>query len=127
LRFTPIWWFPAALTRPAAAATFAASLLAAIFRRSEMGDVADRIRRKLTESLAPTRLDLHDESARHAGHAGARAGGETHFRAEIVSAAFVGESRVARQRRVYAILAEELRDQVHALSLTTLTPEEELG
>jgi BolA family transcriptional regulator, general stress-responsive regulator len=92
-----------------------------------MGDVADRIRTKLTASLAPTRLDLHDESARHAGHAGAHPDGETHFRAEIVAAAFAGESRVARQRRVYVILADELRGQVHALSLTTLTPDEDRG
>jgi BolA protein len=92
-----------------------------------MGEVADRIRQKLTQGLAPTRLDLHDESARHAGHAGAHPGGETHFRAEIVAAAFAGESRLARQRRVYAILAEELRGQVHALSLTTLAPDEDRG
>ncbi len=87
--------------------------------------VADRIRAKLTAGLEPTRLAIHDESHRHAGHAGARPGGESHFRVEIVAAAFVGESRVARQRRVYALLAEELAGPVHALALTTLSPEED--
>lgn len=87
--------------------------------------VAEAIRRKLTEDLAPTRLDIVDESHRHAGHAGARPEGETHFSVTIVSAAFAGHSRVARQRLVYRTLAEELATHVHALSLTTLTPEED--
>jgi BolA protein len=87
--------------------------------------VADRIRTKLAAALQPSRLAIHDESHRHAGHAGARPEGETHFHVEIVSAAFAGESRVARQRRVYAVLAEELAGPVHALALTTLTPEED--
>lgn len=89
--------------------------------------VADRIRAKLTEGLTPTRLAIEDESHRHAGHAGARPGGESHFRVEIVAAAFAGESRVARQRRVYALLAEELAGPIHALALTTLSPEEDKG
>jgi BolA family transcriptional regulator, general stress-responsive regulator len=89
--------------------------------------VADTIRRKLTERFAPVRLDIVDESHRHAGHAGARPEGETHFAVTIVSAAFAGEGRVARQRRVYAALAEELASRIHALSLTTLTPEENRG
>ena len=87
--------------------------------------VADTIRRKLTEQFAPVRLELVDESDRHAGHAGARPEGETHFAVTIVSAAFAGMSRVARQRLVYAALAAELAGQVHALSLTTRTPEED--
>jgi BolA family transcriptional regulator, general stress-responsive regulator len=87
--------------------------------------VADRIRAKLTLALQPTRLEIHDDSHRHAGHAGSRPGGESHFRLEIVSPAFAGETRLARQRRVYAVLAEELREAVHALQLTTLTPEED--
>jgi BolA protein len=87
--------------------------------------VADTIRRKLTERFAPVRLKLVDESERHAGHAGARPEGETHFALTIVSAAFAGQSRVARQRLVYAALAAELASPVHALSLTTLTPEED--
>jgi BolA protein len=87
--------------------------------------VAETIRGKLTERFAPVRLELVDESNRHVGHAGARPEGETHFALTIVSAAFVGMSRVARQRLVYAALAAELAGRVHALSLTTLTPEED--
>jgi BolA protein len=87
--------------------------------------VAQRIRDKLTSALHPTRLEIRDESHRHAGHAAARPEGETHFHIEIVAAAFAGESRVARQRRVYALLAEELAGPVHALGLTTLTPDED--
>lgn len=88
------------------------------------GPVADRIRRKLT-ALHPTRLVIQDDSQRHASHAGARAGGESHFRVKIVSPAFAGESRVARQRRVYALLADEMQAGLHALQLSTLTPEED--
>ncbi len=87
--------------------------------------VADRIRAKLTRALKPTRLEIHDDSHRHEGHAGSRPGGESHFRLEIVSPAFAGETRLARQRRVYALLAQELHDAVHALQLSTLTPEED--
>ncbi len=87
--------------------------------------VAERIRDKLTRGLGPARLAISDESHRHAGHAGARPEGETHFHVEIVSAAFAGESRIDRQRRVYRLLAEELAGPVHALALTTLTPEED--
>jgi BolA protein len=87
--------------------------------------VADTIRTKLTERLAPIRLDIIDESYRHAGHEGAQPGGETHFSVTIVSAAFVGHTRVARQRLVYQTLTEELATCVHALSLTTLAPNED--
>ena len=90
-----------------------------------MGQVADTIRQKLTQAFRPLRLDIVDESHKHKGHAGARPEGETHFRVEIVSASFAAQSRVARQRLVYAALAEELKDRVHALSLATLTPDEE--
>ncbi|MGA3304516.1 MAG: BolA family protein [Stellaceae bacterium] len=87
--------------------------------------IADRIRTKLAVALQPTRLEIHDDSDRHAGHAGAGPAGESHFRLEIVSQAFAGETKLNRQRRVYALLAEELRGPVHALQLTTLTPEED--
>jgi len=87
--------------------------------------VADTIRTKLTERFAPTRLEISDESHRHAGHEGARPDGETHFSVTIVSAAFMGQSRVARQRLVYQTLSEELATRVHALSLTTLVPGED--
>ena len=87
--------------------------------------VAETIREKLTNNLAPTRLAIVDDSARHAGHAGARPEGETHFTVTIASPAFRGLGRVARQRLVYEILAAELASRVHALSLTTLAPEED--
>jgi BolA family transcriptional regulator, general stress-responsive regulator len=87
--------------------------------------VADRIRSKLTTALQPTRLAIRDDSQRHAGHAGARPEGETHFHVEIVSPLFAGMSRVARQRRVYQALAAEMAGPVHALGLVTLTPEED--
>ncbi len=92
-----------------------------------MGRVADIIRAKLSDGLTPIRLDIVDESHRHAGHAGARPQGESHFQVAVVSAAFAGKSRVARQRLVYALLADELRTDIHALSLTTLTPDEDRG
>jgi BolA protein len=89
-----------------------------------MGQVAETIRKKLTQAFQPQRLEIVDESYKHKGHAGARPEGETHFRVEIVAASFAGQSRVARQRLVYATLANELKDRVHALSLATLTPDE---
>jgi BolA protein len=89
--------------------------------------VADTMRGKLTERLVPTRLVIIDESYRHAGHAGARPEGETHFAITIVASAFSGLARVARQRLVYETLAQELATRVHALSLSTMTPEEDRG
>ena len=89
--------------------------------------VATRIRDKLTRELDPTRLELVDDSASHLGHAGHDGRGESHFNLVVVSSAFEGLSRVERQRRVYGILAEELADRVHALSLCTLTPAEDGG
>ncbi|MDH3230482.1 MAG: BolA family transcriptional regulator [Alphaproteobacteria bacterium] len=87
--------------------------------------VAGNIEKKLTEALAPSRITVEDESHKHAGHAGARPGGETHFNVTIVSAAFDGKSRVDRQRMVYEILAEEMAGPVHALGLTTRAPAED--
>jgi BolA protein len=84
----------------------------------------ERIEHKLKTAFSPLVLEVVDESANHAGHAGAREGGETHFRVRIVSSSFQGLSRVDRQRRVYSALADELRERVHALALTTLTPTE---
>lgn len=86
---------------------------------------------KLKAALRPIRLDIVDESHRHAGHAGvraslagARAGGGTHFQVRIVAEAFAGKSRLARQRLVYAALAEEMTGDIHALTVTALTPDE---
>lgn len=90
----------------------------------EPGIVAARLRHRLETAFQPTELVIHDESAHHAGHSGAREGGQSHFRVRIVSAAFSGLSRVERQRRVYQAVAEEIAAGVHALALTTLTPQE---
>jgi BolA family transcriptional regulator, general stress-responsive regulator len=87
--------------------------------------VSALIEKKLTEGLQPARLAVIDESSRHIGHAGHRQEGESHFRVEIVSPAFAGKSRVDRHRMVNALLAEELAERVHALALTTLTPDED--
>ena len=89
-----------------------------------MGTVAAQISRKLQDALHPQSLDIVDQSDRHAGHEGARAGGESHFDVRVVSQAFEGQSRLARQRMVNALLAEELAGPVHALSLKSLAPSE---
>ncbi len=86
--------------------------------------MTDTIREKLLAEFSPAELTVEDESARHEGHAGARPGGGTHFRVRIVSEAFCGLSRVERQRRIHAALGEELRTQIHALSLSAITPAE---
>ena len=90
--------------------------------------VAATMREKLTSVFAPVALEIEDQSARHAGHAGATrddgSQGETHFHVRLVSAAFDGVSRVERQRRVYAALADELKGPVHALSLALFAPGE---
>ncbi len=91
-----------------------------------MGAYSERISAKLSHALAPTRLEIVDDSARHHGHAGAHAdgGGETHFNVAVESAAFAGKSRVDRQRLVYGILADELKERVHALALKLTAPGE---
>jgi BolA protein len=89
-----------------------------------VGPVAAAIRAKLEAAFAPERLEVVDDSDRHAGHAGARAGGESHFNLVIVSAAFEGLGRVERQRRINAALREELAGPVHALSIKALSPKE---
>lgn len=87
-----------------------------------MGKVADAIHAKLTEGLAPSQLDIEDDSHRHAGHGGARPEGESHFNVTIESARFAGLRLVERQRLVYRLLADELAGPVHALSLTLKVP-----
>jgi BolA protein len=89
-----------------------------------MGEVLGRIAAKLTDAFAPERLEVTDESAAHAGHAGAREGGESHFHVLIVAEAFTGKSRLDRQRAVNAALAEELAGPVHALRMTVKSPSE---
>jgi BolA protein len=87
-----------------------------------MAGVAEAIRAKLTAALDPTHLVIEDDSARHAGHSGARPGGESHFNVTIESAAFAGLKAVERQRLVHRVLAEELAGPVHALSLKLGAP-----
>jgi BolA protein len=89
-----------------------------------MGAVADTIRERLQAAFAPERLELVDDSSRHAGHSGAREGGESHFTVTIVSNAFSGMGRVERQRKVNAALAEVFQAGLHALSIKALAPEE---
>lgn len=78
----------------------------------------------LREVLAPLDFVLSDDSGKHAGHAGARPGGETHYSLRIVAARFEGLSRVARQRLVYQTLSAEFAAGLHALSLDLKTPQE---
>ncbi len=93
-------------------------------RREVAMSTAERIAEKLAAALSPVKLEIVDESAQHAGHVGARPEGETHFRVKIIAESFAGKTRIDRQRTVYRILAEELVGGVHALALTTLSPEE---
>jgi BolA protein len=86
--------------------------------------VRETMRRKLVDALAPVALEIVDDSHLHAGHAGHRGGGESHFSVRIVAARFAGLSRVERQRLVYGILAEELAGPVHALALSVAAPGE---
>jgi BolA protein len=78
---------------------------------------------RLRSALEPEHLEIEDESARHAGHAGAAEGGG-HFRVTIVSGAFRGQDSITRQRAVYAAVTDGMPTIVHALALRTLTPEE---
>ncbi len=89
--------------------------------------VASTIKQKLTEALQPEQLEIVDESHLHAGHAGARPEGESHFRVTVVSPAFRGKNRVQQQRLVYQALADELKSDIHALALVTKSPDEAAG
>ena len=85
---------------------------------------AARLQAVLTGTFAPALLRVVDDSARHAGHAGAQPGGETHYSVLLVSEAFRDMNRVARSRAVHAALAQEFAGGMHALALTLRTPEE---
>jgi len=94
------------------------------------GPIATIIREKLTAGLAPDRLMIEDDSARHAGHhheggLDGQPGGESHFNLTVVAKAFEGQGRVERQRAVNALLRDELSGPVHALSIRALTPQED--
>lgn len=90
---------------------------------------ADRIKATLTDIFSPLLLSIQDDSAHHAGHSGAQAGGQTHYSVLMVSAAFAGQTRVARSRAVHTALADEFGPPevggMHALALTLRTPEEQ--
>ena len=93
------------------------------------GPVAKIIREKLSAALSPQRLEIEDDSWRHAGHhheggMDAKPGGETHFNLMVVSSAFEGQSRVLRQRTVNGLLRDELAGPIHALSIKALAPSE---
>ncbi len=86
--------------------------------------VAEIITSRLRQAFEPEHLELIDESEKHRGHSGWREGGETHFRLRMTSATFAGEGRLARQRAVNRVLADELADRVHALSMELKAPGE---
>lgn len=88
--------------------------------------VAARIRERLA-ALEPVALELVDESAQHAGHAGAQPGGNTHWRLTIVSPRFTGKPTVTRHRMVYQALGELMQNPIHALAITARAPEETKG
>ena len=89
---------------------------------SETGTLKDFITRTLETSLAPLSLDVVDESHLHAGHGGWREEGETHFRLDVVSAAFEGKSRVDRQRLVNGLLEPAFQRGLHALAMRARAP-----
>jgi BolA family transcriptional regulator, general stress-responsive regulator len=87
---------------------------------------ANRIEAILRAAFQPVEFELVDDSARHAGHAGAAPGGETHYTLRMVAAAFNGQSRVARSRAVYGLLDDEFRGGLHALAMTLSAPDDAL-
>ena len=87
-----------------------------------MARVAEAMREKLQAAFSPERLEVIDDSHRHAGHSGAREGGESHFTVRIIAESFRGVGRLQRQRQVYAALKEELDGPVHALSVEADAP-----
>jgi BolA protein len=88
--------------------------------------MAQTIRARLA-ALEPLALELVDESSQHAGHAGSRPGGETHWRLAIVSARFAGRPTVERHRMVYQALGELMQHPIHALAISARSPEETKG
>ncbi|SMG22344.1 BolA family protein [Paraburkholderia susongensis] len=94
-----------------------------VFMHASTAERAALIEVRLTAALAPVEsIRISDDSAQHAGHAGAAAGG--HFSVTIVAAAFAGKARVARHRMVYDALADAMQRGIHALAITAYTPEE---
>ena len=89
-----------------------------------MSDRVDRIRTILQEALTPVQLEIVDDSAAHAGHAGAMQSGGGHFSAFIVAEAFDGKTQVQRHQMVYRALGDLMRTDIHALIIKALTPNE---
>ena len=89
-----------------------------------MSDRVDRIRTILQEALTPVQLEIVDDSAAHAGHAGAMQSGGGHFSAFIVAEAFDGKTQVQRHQMVYRALGDLMRTDIHALIIKALTPKE---
>ncbi|MDE0943378.1 MAG: BolA family transcriptional regulator [Alphaproteobacteria bacterium] len=87
--------------------------------------MAATIEEKLTAALSPKRLEVEDQSHQHAGHAGAREGGESHFAVVVVADIFQDMNRLARQRLVNEALQAELASTIHALSIRAITPNED--
>jgi BolA family transcriptional regulator, general stress-responsive regulator len=87
-----------------------------------LGLVGKALEGKLQAAFTPVSLQVIDESSRHAGHAGARPDGESHFRVKIVAAAFQGKSRVEQHRMINQVLAAELKERVHALAIEASAP-----
>lgn len=90
--------------------------------RADVDSVVASMEQRLA-GLEPDLLEIHDESAEHAGHAGAQSGGG-HYQVLIVSRRFQGQSRVTRHRMVYEALGAMMQQQIHAVAITALTPEE---
>ncbi|MDP9138466.1 MAG: BolA family transcriptional regulator [Pseudomonadota bacterium] len=88
-----------------------------------LGPVGARIVRLLQQALSPAQLHVTDESHLHSGHAGARPEGESHFRVRVVARAFAGKSRLERHRMIHRVLADELQDRVHALTIEAVADE----
>jgi len=86
--------------------------------------IADRIADALRRDLAPSRLEVVNDSGRHAGHMGDDGTGETHYSVAVESAAFAGLSRVQRQRLVNRALADLLAGPIHALAIRATAPGE---
>lgn len=85
---------------------------------------AERLAELLNASFSPAALEIIDESAHHAGHAGAAPGGETHYRVRMTSASFVGMNRVARQRAINDAVKNEFASGLHALAMELKAPGE---
>lgn len=88
----------------------------------ELGPVGREMRARIETALAPKALIVEDQSASHAGHSGARPEGETHFQVTVTSAAFDGQTRLARQRMVYEAVGDLMPSPIHALAIKTQLP-----